>query len=668
MDRRRQSRFVPALMCLLICGCAQRFVELRERRFDPVADRIKLYAKGGPRPTERTRQVLRKYDLDNTWSDNISSIDGLVAVYRTQPTSEICYALAELNYIAGRKREVFYKQLAFSHFVASVAYSYAYLFSPKFDATRNVYDPWFRGASELYNSSLESGLRIAQGLDRFKPNQVVTVETCAGPIEFKITTEHMQWNSHRAHEFKFVSDYRVVGLNNVHETKGLGVPLIAIQHRHGRPDEQFYPKGLSFPVTAFLRWEGVDDEHLHARCTVELYDPLESAETVVADHHVPLESDLSTPLAHYLNNSQLEALGLMGLLRPDRAERVSGLYMTQPFQPDKIPVVMVHGIWSSPMTWMEALNDLLADPEIRQRYQFWFYLYPSGEPFLKTAADLRQDLAEVRRIFCEQESPPKMDEMVVIGHSMGGLISRLLTIDSGDRFIASITGKRGINQLDQDAALQKVAHQFVFEQQQAVRRVVTIGTPFRGSKFANPFSQFALRKLINLPKSTLDDVTRALARTSGLGHAEVMVPRTSLDALSPDSPILQTVALSEASPRVHYHNILGAIREAPLERNTDGVVTFASAHRDDVESELIVKADHTNVHRHPLAILELRRILMIHAAEVDSRLYKIRLARHELTNESETTHAQSATPIKTVGPHVNPVEQPGWRPTTPARR
>lgn len=647
MDRRIQSRFVMALMCLLLGGCAQRFVELRERRFDPVADRIKLYAKGGPRATERTRQVLRKYDLDSTWSDGESSIEGLVSVYRLQPTPEICYALAELNHIAGRKREVFQKKRAFSHFVASVSYAYAYLFSPLFDESRNVYDPWFRGAGELYNSSLESGLRIAQGLDRFKAGQVVTVQTCAGPIEFKVTTEHMRSNSCRAHEFKFVSDYRVVGLSNVHQTKGLGVPLIAIQHNHDQVDERYYPKGLSFPVTAFLRWDDVDDEHLHARCTVELYDPLQSTETTVAGHTVPLESDLSTPLAHYLNNPQLQALSHLGLLRPVRAQSVAGLYMTQPFQQDKIPVVMVHGIWSSPMTWMEAVNDLLADPEIRERFQFWFYLYPSGEPFLKTAADLRRDLAELRDIFpsdSDGKTPRKLDEMVVIGHSMGGLISRLLTIDSGDRFIAAITGNRGIRQLDQSSALQQVAHEFVFEQHQGVRRVVTIGTPYRGSKFANPFSQFALRRLINLPKSTFDDVTRDIARFSGIKHAEIMVPRTSLDALSPDSPILQTLAMSEASPHVSYHNIVGVIHDVPLDRNTDGVVTFASAHRDDVESELIVNADHKQVHRHPLAILELRRILMIHAAEVDLRHYKIRTVSTDAAHSPSRLMYREAPP------------------------
>ena len=73
-----------------------------------------------------------------------------------------------------------------------------------------------------------------------------------------------------------------------------------------------------------------------------------------------------------------------------------GLYMVQPYEPGKIPVLMVHGLWSSPMTWMEMFNDLRSQPEIRDHYQFWFYLYPTGQPFWLSAAQLRRDLAKVR--------------------------------------------------------------------------------------------------------------------------------------------------------------------------------------------------------------------------------------------------------------------------------
>ena len=62
-----------------------------------------------------------------------------------------------------------------------------------------------------------------------------------------------------------------------------------------------------------------------------------------------------------------------------------------------MPVVMVHGLWSSPITWMEMYNDLRSDPQVRENYQFWFYLYPTGQPFWTSATQMREDLAMMRR-------------------------------------------------------------------------------------------------------------------------------------------------------------------------------------------------------------------------------------------------------------------------------
>ena len=114
---------------------------------------------------------------------------------------------------------------------------------------------------------------------------------------------------------------------------------------------------------------------------------------------MPLEADLSTPLAHTLSQPSLDDTQVLdlGLLKPEKVESLQGLYMLEPFQEDKIPVVMVHGLWSSPVTWMEMFNDLRSDPSARH-YQFWFYLYPSGQPFWFSAAQMREDLAHMRRV------------------------------------------------------------------------------------------------------------------------------------------------------------------------------------------------------------------------------------------------------------------------------
>jgi hypothetical protein len=249
----------------------------------------------------------------------------------------------------------------------------------------------------LYNSALESCLRIARQEGTFRPGSTLRVETCDKILEVSISARGFRWEAEDFDNFEFVSDYDVEGLRNRYRTYGLGVPLIAVRKNGNAPPdvERYYARGLSFPVTAFLRLHspntseqpaaGTSNRHLKAE--LELFDPLELTDVEVAGRTVPLESDLSTPLAYFLNDPNIQKLDTFGLLMPDKVQKIAGLYMVQPYQPGKIPVLMVHGLWSSPMTWMEALNDLRSDPALRDKYQFWFYLYPTGEPFWKSAAD-----------------------------------------------------------------------------------------------------------------------------------------------------------------------------------------------------------------------------------------------------------------------------------------
>ena len=170
---------------------------------------------------------------------------------------------------------------------------------------------------------------------------------------------------------------------------------------------------------------------------------MEDTSVEVCGARVPLETDLSTPLAHFLSQPALDdtRVSTLGLLNPGEVKKLTGLYMLEPFRADKIPVLMVHGLWSSPVTWMEMFNDLRSDPLIREHYQFWFYLYPSGQPFWFSASQLRTDLANMRRALDPYRQQPALDQMVLVGHSMGGLVSKLQTVDSGNRFWQTLSDK-----------------------------------------------------------------------------------------------------------------------------------------------------------------------------------------------------------------------------------
>jgi pimeloyl-ACP methyl ester carboxylesterase len=313
---------------------------------------------------------------------------------------------------------------------------------------------------------------------------------------------------------------------------------------------------------------------------------------------------------------------------PSSAESLKGIYMLEPYEPQKIPVLMVHGLWSSPVTWMEMFNDLRSFPELREQYQFWFYLYPTGQPFWVSSSQLREHLAEARMALDPDRSSPWLDQMVLIGHSMGGLVAKMQTLDSGEDFW-NILSERPFEELKVDHETRdRLARTVFFQPNPSVRRVVTIGTPHHGSEFANDYTRWLGRQLIRLPDMMVQATQRIHRDNPGFFRdREFLTCKTSIDSLSPDSPVLPVVRTAQKSPRTDYHNIVGVSEEdgimVRLTGTGDGVVDYDSAHLDDVDSEITVGADHMNVHRHPRSILEVRRILREHRvaalAEVHSR-------------------------------------------------
>jgi pimeloyl-ACP methyl ester carboxylesterase len=606
-------------------GCAAHYVELRRAPKNPLAEQLKLSAENSA--SDRTMQVLRQYALTGELvGDPRKLLTDLQAIVEREPSAEKLYSFAELSYRAGRQMDPKNERAALDFYGAAVAYSYLYLFDERFASLRNPYDPEFRGACDLYNGSLEASLRILNKQGALQPGRTHSTETATQRFDVTVVTRGSAWKTDDFAEFKFVSDYKVKNLTNLYQGYGLGVPLIAVYKPHpNRPREQFYPPGLTFPVTAFMRLlpdEGgcVLRAGARHRALIELHDPLASPDILLGSRRVPLESDLSTPLAYFLNRPVLTRLADYGLLLPDQAQSLTGLYMLQPYQPEKIPIVLVHGLWSSPLTWTEMFNDLRSQAEINQRYQIWFYLYPTGQPFWTSATRMRDDLARMRQVLDPEHREAALDQMVLVGHSMGGLIARLQTLNSRDDFW-HIESNSPFAVVQASAQVrQKLEHLFFFQPNASVRRVITIATPHRGSRFANQTTRLLAQKVISLPKMVgREQVVKdnpALFKDTSL-----LEVKTSFDSLAPDSPILPTMLQAERPPWVRYHNIVGLVPDkglwGVLHEEGDGVVPYASAHLDDVRSEITVDADHMNVHRHPLSVLEVRRILLEHLADLE---------------------------------------------------
>jgi len=634
------QRLIPILLLWgllqLPTGCAStNYLSVRKVPRNPLNSVLQLTSYDGPRPSERTEQLLRRFDLAEQQKKSspvvLASLEQEIA---NHPDPEKIYSFAELAYIDGRRAyDAGKKAEAVELFSSAVAYAYLYIFDPKLDRFRNPYDPQFRQACDLYNAALEAGLRILKEHGKLKPGDPQIVQTVKERLHLSIEV-HGPWHADDIQDLDFVSGYEIQGLTNHYRTFGLGVPLIAIRKRHRDQDpaESYYPEGITFPVTAFLRVDRPSTEVAQAsgapavmHCVLELHDSLTTDHLQVGDRLVPLETDLTIPLGYFLDSPSFKSskIATWGLFRPGRTQRLEGIYMVEPYDPRKIPVLLVHGLWSSPTTWMEMFNDLRGLPEIRDNFQFWFYLYPTGQPFWISAAQLREELEQLQQQLDPAWRSRAFREMVLVGHSMGGLVSRLQVMESGQDFWHAVSSRDFAELKTDPETRERLRRVLFFHPNPAIRRVVTIGTPHQGSDFANDATRYLGRKLIQLPKRMVQSSQKLVWDNPGFfRNTDLLTTTTSIDSLSPESPIFADMKRVPAAPWVHMHNIVGVIPEKGLlgriTESGDGIVAFESAHLEEVDSELTVESDHVNIHRHPRSVLEVRRILLRHLAEPNS--------------------------------------------------
>jgi len=111
----------------------------------------------------------------------------------------------------------------------------------------------------------------------------------------------------------------------------------------------------------------------------------------------------------------------------------------RPYHPNLIPAVFVHGTASSPVRWAEMANELLGDPMIASHYQLWLFIYNTGNQIVLSAMRFRESLQAVRKGVDPQGKDAALDRMVLIGHSQGRLLTKIMVVDGGNRFWSNVT-------------------------------------------------------------------------------------------------------------------------------------------------------------------------------------------------------------------------------------
>lgn len=293
--------------------------------------------------------------------------------------------------------------------------------------------------------------------------------------------------------------------------------------------------------------------------------------------------------------------------------RSSRLYTIEPYQPGKIPVVLIHGLLSDPFTWAEMVNELRANRRFVDNYQLWVYEYPTGRAFLRSAAELRTELAAVRATFAPLETNAELSNMVIVGHSMGGLIAKLQVTESGDRLWRSIANRPFAQVSLPDEYRQELADAFFFHPSPAVTRIISIATPYRGSLYARRIVGRIGAKLVDVGDKDRERHRNAVRANPDVFSDEVRkrVP-TSIDLLEPESCLLQAIDRLPIAAGVAAHTVAGVNHWRPWTGASDGVVTADSTHLLGAISELHVDAKHTEVHRNPAVVAEVIRILVNH--------------------------------------------------------
>lgn len=460
-----------------------------------------------------------------------------------------------------------------------------------------------RSDTEVYNAAVGQvviALRSARFVDR-------EVRGAGGTFQLAVERRGAhRLNPAEANSVTLASEVRLRDLHPRVTKDGAGAPFVFCYHQ-GTPFLAGQPgisrAGISVPVTAFLRFDG-------SKAALGFFNRLDENEVEIDGHKLPLAADFSAPIAQIVSRTPNRPFDIPGLLFTRQHLPNAGLYQFQLYDPDRIPVVLVHGLFSRPEAWTPVLNRLMADPRIRAHYQFWCFLYPTGLPIWQSSMLLRADLDRFHRELERHGRRANLHRIVLVGHSMGGLISSLMVREPGESFWARFSD-RSLEDLDVSPEGRRLVEDMVkFEPREDIARVVYVTTPHRGSPIPHsPVIQQAIR-FIQMPRTFNREDRQALVAAI---HDEVRglftLPANSIRFLKSGSPVLEAVETLPMADDIPSHSIIGDRGKGDTPDSTDGIVPYWSSHIDSAVSEKIIPTDHS-APQFPETAAEIRRILL----------------------------------------------------------
>ncbi|PYM00242.1 MAG: hypothetical protein DMF19_10250 [Verrucomicrobia bacterium] len=380
---------------------------------------------------------------------------------------------------------------------------------------------------------------------------------------------------------------------------GIGAPLVAVRRLTAeQATALFAPPAIYYGVTGVAEFEG-------SLCVLSIRDPL-AAETVrVEGHNYPLAANFTASLAMTLAKEKPQKLGLIRLLRPEEYAATARVARLEPYNPNKSVVLVIHGLMDTPASWVPLINDLRNDKAIRRNYQFWFYSYPSGYPYPYSALILRRELDAIEKRY------PLTKKMVLVGHSMGGCISRTLITDTGNKLWLEAFGKPPEQTKLPAESKNLLKEALILRHRPEIGRVIFMSTPHRGSELASKWIGRIGSRLVKAPTKLISMSQVQVARESVVPDPATLKLKgfpNSVDTLAPNNRFVLAINKVPITPGIPYYSIIGDRGRGDTPKSSDGVVAYWSSHLDGARSEFIAPCNHSSP-LNPQAIAEVHRIL-----------------------------------------------------------
>lgn len=526
----------------------------------------------------------------------------------------------------------------FDAYLQTARYAYAYLFFTSREPGQRAFEDRQSQVRDYYNYAVQQAMTLLFERYRHAP-QAVHGRLQVGDWQIRgDMSELRSVSGSPPREVLPASRLTFRGLRSIYRRDGFGAELVVANELAGTEDaafEEAYSETPYQAVTAILTFPGETlQQVLQAReGTFVGYDPYKRDSVSLRGTEVPLAANFTSSYGLWLARSNFATQALRSVLGKDKGIDAPHVFLLQPFDPNRLVVVMLHGLASSPEAWINVANEVMGDAALRTRYQVWQVYYPTNMPMAYNNAEIRAALSETFRHFDPSASAAASRHIVVIGHSMGGVLSRILVSSTGSLLWDAAREQRKLNELSE----QKIArirsefgNYFHFEPFPGVTRAVFIAAPHQGTPFAGNQLARWLSALITLPVTAVRQFTR-LNQLVGDGpelQAQTLAHLPNgVDNLRDTDPFVQVSARFPISASVRYHSIIA--NDTPkkaLADSDDGLVPYRSAHLAGAQSELVIPFSHS-VQETPEAILEIRRILREHLE--DGQPPHLRSSEHE---------------------------------------